>query len=172
MADLRRRDEAAGFSDFEPSEFVGQFLEHHGVKGMHWGHHKARTPEQKASRNRKLKVAGATAVVAGAAVTALVLKHNGNVNAAKVVEAAAAAARHAKENPIKGVNGKPPTPFEMQIVAGMAAQKNALNKAAAQNLTLKAWEDSVKIKQASKQMDDLTLNLLGNTNAMLKGYGQ
>lgn len=34
---LRQRAEAAGFMPFEASNFIDDFFEHVGVKGMHWG---------------------------------------------------------------------------------------------------------------------------------------
>lgn len=62
---------------------VSEFLEHHGVKGMHWGVRKDRSsgegssaPPDHSKRNKALRIAGGVAAVAlVAAGTAYLIKH-------------------------------------------------------------------------------------------------
>lgn len=144
-------------------------LMHFGIRGMKWGQRKARpsggsggssAPKQKMSTKKKVAVGLGVAAV-GASVAAYILSKRGNSVAKAAVRVESKAASLA-------LHPHTPSPFEMRLAAGQAAHRNTMNRIAAQKLTDKAWRDSVKIKQMSRQMDSTTANLLSNNSAMLK----
>lgn len=151
-------------------EDLDAFIAHYGIRGMKWGKRKARSPEEEAHRKAMFKkVAITSAVVAGAALTAVVLKQHGNAQAAKAVEAAA---KFARENPVQGRTGGAPSPFEMRMQAGIAAQRIAMDKIGNQSLTDKAWRDSANLARERRAMEDVTNNLLlGNRDQLLRAMG-
>lgn len=53
--EVHRRDEAAGFTPFNISDFSDEEIQHHGVKGMHWGVRKNDAPGVSRSINREAK---------------------------------------------------------------------------------------------------------------------
>lgn len=73
-------------------EELREFLEHHGVKGMHWGVRKERTPGEQELHDSRVKSIG---IAAGAGVGAYVLSVGNPVVAGLVSVGAYHAARHA-----------------------------------------------------------------------------
>lgn len=149
-----------------------ELLMHFGVKGMHWGQRKARpsggsggsaAPKHKMST--KKKVALNVGLAAGAAVSIYLLAKYGSKPSLKL-------------EPIKvpklNVTGVPkphvPSPFEMHLQAGRAAQLNTMNRIGAQKLTDQAWRDAAKLAQERRKMDDVTRSLLGNNEALLNAW--
>lgn len=148
-------------------------LMHFGVRGMHWGQRKARpsggssgssAPKQKMATGKKVAIGLGVAAV-GASVAAYILSRQGN---SRVGAAAKAAVRVESKAASLALRPHTPSPFEMRMAAGQAAHRNTMNRVAAQKLTDKAWRDSAKIKQMSRQMDSTTASLLNNNSAMLK----
>lgn len=50
--DLRQRSEDAGFTPFDASDFVDDVIEHVGILGMRWGHHKTDLPGVSRATNK------------------------------------------------------------------------------------------------------------------------
>lgn len=182
--DLRRRDEAAGFTPFDPAEFDEDVLEHFGVKGMKWGRRKQRSDEddrkatfQNADRNRKIKVG--IAVAGGALAVGLILSKRGRTKAIDAATTNYVQSRNARfqasKNPFGALAQKfrdtkaaaVPSPDRLIADARMAGVRNAVNREGNQRITERAWRDSANLRRQARDMDNTTNSLLRGNNRAL-----
>lgn len=149
----------------EKPELDDALLAHFGIRGMKWGIRRDREssgssgPSKPMSTKKKVAIGVATgvAIAGGAVAVAYMLKGRGDVRLPRVTSAKPLVGQ---SRPLSGL----PSPFEMRMQAGMAAQRNVINRAGTQRLTDKAWRDSARLSRLTRDMDKTTSNLMRGTD--------
>lgn len=157
------------------------YLEHFGRKGMKWGVRNAESSEPssggpskvtprggtakpraaaasvKAHMDTRKKVAIGVALTAGALAVAAIMHSRGSLSLRP---------KSGAVNSAEALFGtaKAPSPFQMQLDAGRAAQRNVLSRIGNQHLTDKTWRDAAKMSQMTRAQ-------LGSGSTSVSGGG-
>lgn len=151
-----------------------EYLEHFGIKGMKWGVRKAEpssggsssSSKKTPKKNPTKKILLGTTIVIGAIGAAYLISKNRTVKVSRIRVSG-------------GGLSSAPSPFQMRTEAGLAANRNFLNRVGNQRLSDKTWRDAARMSQMSRarfsagnksitDMHDLNTRLTGFTDKQLR----
>lgn len=149
-----------------------EYLEHFGIKGMHWGVRRSDSSggsssnsSSKTDKNTKRKIALGASVAIGTIGAIYLLRKNRTVKVSRIRVSG-------------GGLSSAPSPFQMRAEAGLAANRNFLNRVGNQRLSDKTWRDAARMSQMSRarfsagnkgitDMSDLTSRFTSFTDKQL-----